>query len=74
MENLFDKWKTKIPKYAEEFRAPLFDSLTKKFGGSEKSKVDLGKHFSNNYELYMYAFFLGLYNNELSPIAEKTKR
>jgi hypothetical protein len=74
MENLFDKWKTKIPKYAEEFRAPLFDSLTKKFGGSEKSKVDLGKHFSNNYELYMYAFFLGLYNNELSPIAEKTKK
>jgi hypothetical protein len=74
MENLFDKWKTKIPKYAEEFREPLFDSLTKKFGGSEKSKVDLGKHFSNNYELYMYAFFLGLYNNELAPIPEKTKK
>jgi hypothetical protein len=74
MENLFDKWKTKIPKYAEEFREPLFDSLTKKFGGSEKSKVDLGKHFSNNYELYMYAFFLGLYNNELEPIPEKTKK
>ena len=74
MENLFDKWKTKIPKYAEEFREPLFDSLTKKFGGSEKSKVDLGKHFSNNYELYMYAFFLGLYNNELAPITEKTKK
>jgi hypothetical protein len=74
MENLFDKWKTKIPKYAEEFREPLFDSFTKKFGGSEKSKVDLGKHFSNNYELYMYAFFLGLYNNELAPIPEKTKK
>jgi hypothetical protein len=74
MENLFDKWKTKIPKYAEEFREPLFDSLTKKFGGSEKSKVDLGKHFSTNYELYMYAFFLGLYNNEFVPIPEKTRK
>lgn len=74
MENLFDKWKTKIPKYSEEFRAPLFDSLSKKFGGSERMKVDLGKHFSNNYELYMYAFFLGLYNDEYLPISEKAKK
>lgn len=74
MENLFDKWKTKIPKYSEEFREPLFDSLTKKFGGSERGKVDLGKHFSNNYELYIYAFFLGLYNDEFIPIPEKSKK
>ena len=74
MNNLFEKWKTKIPKYSEEFRELLFDSLTKKFGGSEKTKVDFGKHFSNNYELYMYAFFLGLYNEEYLPIPEKTKK
>lgn len=73
MDNLFDKWKTKIPKYSVEFQF-LFDSLSKKFGGSEKSKLDLGKHFATNYELYMYSFFLGLYNNELVPIAEKTKK
>lgn len=74
MDNLFDRWKTKIPKYSEEFREPLFDSLSKKFGGSEKSRVDLGKHFSNNYELYMYAFFLGLYNDEFIPIPETSKK
>ena len=74
MENLFDKWKTRIPKYDEEFREPLFDSLSKKFGGSEKMKIDLGKHFSNNYELYMYAFFLGLYNDEFLPIPENAKK
>jgi hypothetical protein len=74
MRSLFDKWKTKIPKYSEEFREPLFDTLSKKFGGSEKMKVNLGKHFSNNYELYTYAFFLGLYNNECTPIPEGTKK
>lgn len=74
MDSLFDKWKTKIPKYDEGFREPLFDSLSKKFGGSEKMKVDLGKHFSNNYELYMYAFFLGLYNEESITIPEKAKK
>jgi hypothetical protein len=70
MENLFDKWKTKIPKYSEEYKEMLFESLSKKFGGSEKIKVDLGKHFSNNYELYIYAYFLGLYNNEFIPIPD----
>ncbi len=74
MDNLFDKWKTKIPRYDEIFREPLFDSLTKKGGGSERTKVDLGKHFSNNYELYMYAFFLGLYNNEFVPFPEGSKK
>ena len=74
MDNLFDKWKTKIPKYNAEFQVILFDALSKKGGGSEKTKVNLGKHFSNNYELYMYAFFLGLYNKEFVPIPEKTKK
>ena len=74
MNNLFDKWKTKIPKYNEEFRETLFDSLTKKFGGSERNKIDLGKHFSNNYELYIYAFFLGLYSDEYLPIPETAKK
>ncbi|MBP7508991.1 MAG: hypothetical protein KA807_14355 [Prolixibacteraceae bacterium] len=74
MGNLFDKWKTQVPKYSEEFRKLLFDPLSKKGGGSEKSKVDLGKHFSNNYELYMYAFFLGLYEDEYIPIPETSKK
>lgn len=39
MQNLFDKWKVKIPKYSEEFRNTLFgNSLTKKFGGSGRIK------------------------------------
>lgn len=74
MDNLFEKWKTQIPKYDQQFSKHLFEPLTKKGGGSERSKVDLGKHFSNNYELYMYAFFLGLYNNEFIPIAEGSKK
>jgi len=74
MDNLFNKWKVQIPKYNEEFRESLFDNLTKKGGGSEQTKVDLGKHFSNNYELYLYAFFLGLYNDEYLPISDSNKK
>jgi hypothetical protein len=73
MDNLFDKWKTKIPKYSEE-HIDLFNSLSQKFGAEGEKKINLGKHFSTNYELYMYAFFLGLYNEEFSPIPEKEKK
>ena len=70
MNNIINNWKSKTPKYNAEFRDSLFEALTRKGGGSEKTKVDLGKHFSNNYELYIYAFFLGLYKNEYVPLTE----
>lgn len=73
MKNLFDKWKTKIPKYSEVHK-DLFTSLSQKFGAEGEKKINLGKHFSTNYELYTYAFFLGLYNNELVPIPEGEKK
>lgn len=73
MENLFDKWKTKIPKYSE-VNKDLFNSLSQKFGAEGEKKINLGKHFSTNYELYMYAFFLGLYNDEFAPIPDSEKK
>lgn len=73
MENLFDKWKTKIPKYSR-VHEDLFASLSQKFGAEGEKKVNLGKHFSTNYELYMYAFFLGLYNDEFDPIPKDEKK
>ncbi|KAB1065607.1 glycoside hydrolase family 15 [Salibacter halophilus] len=74
MENIFDIWSSRIPKYSSEFSDKLFQLMTKKGGGSEKSRVDLGKHFTNNYELYMYAFFLGLYRNENIAIPSGQKK
>lgn len=73
MKNLFDKWKTKIPRYSEVHK-DLFLALSEKGGAEGEKKVNLGKHFSTNYELYMYAFFLGLYNGEFSPIPENERK
>jgi hypothetical protein len=73
MENLFNKWKTKIPKYSE-VHTDLFNSLSQKFGAEGERKVNLGKHFSTNYELYIFAFYLGLYNEEYIPIGDKERR
>jgi hypothetical protein len=73
MDNLFAKWKTRIPKYSEQHK-DLFTSLSQKYGAEGEKKVSLGKHFSTNYELYMYAFFLGLYNDEFIPIPDGEKK
>lgn len=73
MNNLFEKWKTRIPKYSEE-HIDLFNSLSQKYGAEGEKKINLGKHFSTNYELYIYAFFLGLYNNEFVPIPDGVRK
>lgn len=64
MESLFNSWKTKVPNFDAKFKETLFASLSNTGGGSEQAKTKFGKHFANNYELYIYAFFLGLYKNE----------
>ncbi len=73
MKSLFDKWKTRIPKYSVVHKY-LFNSLSQKYGAEGEKKINLGKHFSTNYELYTYAFFLGLYNEELAPIPKGEKK
>ena len=73
MDSLFDKWKTKIAKYSENHNA-LFASFADKGGSEGEKKINLGKHFSTQYELYLYAFFLGLYENEYTPIEKGEKK
>ncbi len=72
MDSLFDLWKEKVPNYGENFK-PLFELVALK-GSLGGNRVGLGKHFDTNYELYTYAFFLGLYKKEFIPIPEKTKK
>jgi len=73
MKSLFDAWKVKIPNYSSNHKE-LFDSLSKKGGAEGDKKLSLGKHFSNNYELYIFAFFLGLSEDELTPIQKDEKK
>ncbi len=62
MDNLFDSWKVKVPSYSSKFKG-LFNSFSHKGGAEGEKKINFGKNFSTNYELYIYAFFLGLYTD-----------
>ncbi|MCG8804140.1 hypothetical protein G1K75_00475 [Tenacibaculum finnmarkense] len=72
MDKLFDEWKKSTPKFDKNLQH-LFDSLSRKFGGAENDREDKGKIFSNNYELYIYAFFLGLYNDKYEELPENAE-
>lgn len=52
----------------------MFDELSQKGGGSTLKQTRFGKHFGNNYEFFIYAFFLGLYSEEFIPIPDGKKR
>ena len=72
MDNLIKEFSQLIPNYDEK-HADLFENLSAKIG-TETKKNNLGKHFTNNYELYIYAFFLGLYSEFHEPIPEGSKK
>ena len=73
MDNLFDEWRTKIPKYSSRFKK-LFESLANKYVAKSERVNSLGKHFEVQYELYTYAFFLGLYSNARTKISVDEKK
>ena len=61
MDSLFDEWRRVIPQYSVRFK-DLFASLANKYTATSEKVSSLGKHFEVQYELYTYAFFLGLYS------------
>lgn len=68
MKSVLNLWTEKVPNYSTNFKDSIFKKLSNFGGGSEDNKIDSGSVFSNGYELYMYAFFLGFYNERYSPL------
>lgn len=73
-DDLFLEWSNRIPKYDSQYKESLFKKITQYGGGTDEGRMNKGKDFENGYELYIYAFFLGLYNNEDRPIPQKSKK
>lgn len=57
---LLNKWAAKVPRYSSSY-ADLFEKYALKGNVTERDVRARGLVFSSYYELYMYAFFLGLY-------------
>ena len=59
MDTIVSALLKKEPQFPSEFEY-LFEKYCRKGGGSEEERLNKAMVFRNYYELYMYAFFLGI--------------
>lgn len=55
--------------YEEQFFAPIIEEICQYGGGSVDGRNAKGKTFNAGYEVFIYAFFLGLYYGERKPLS-----
>jgi hypothetical protein len=74
MKYLKSIWAERVPNYNSRYQ-PIFDKLANRGnegGDNEERAMETGKVFATQYELYIYAFFIGLYSNEQQHSDTKT--
>lgn len=69
---IINKLLIKEPRFAKRYEY-LFERYSRKWGGSEQDRLDRVKVFAKNYELYMYAFYLGLRKHKEIKLASHEK-
>lgn len=75
MESLYEVWLSRIDSYYEEkFFEPVVEALCQYKGGSSDGRVAKGKTFNAGYEVFIYAFFLGLYYGERKPLCGEKRK
>lgn len=71
-DNLYDVWARRTPQFEIQFEE-ISRQFTEYGGGSVESMSSKGKIYGAGYELYIYAFFIGLYSNKRKVLNNETK-
>jgi hypothetical protein len=72
-DNLFDVWARRNPKWESHFEENLLRVYTDYGIGSSELTSSKGKTLGAGYELYIYAFFIGIYENKKRELVGETK-
>jgi hypothetical protein len=72
-ENLFDVWARRNPKWETKFEESLLRIYTDYGVGASELTTAKGKALGAGYELFIYAFFIGLYADRKRELAGETK-
>lgn len=72
-DTLYELWAKRNPQFETHFEEALLRPFTEYGGGSVESMASKGKIFGAGYELYIYAFFVGLYANKRKELTGDTK-
>jgi hypothetical protein len=75
MDSLYDKWAARDPEWEIRYQEPILNVFCDYGKGTNKYNDARGKLFGAGYEMYIIAFFIGLYYDQTKPLVEdKSKR
>lgn len=75
MESLFELWGKRNPEWEKRYQTTIMDVFTDYGKGVNQYQDIRGKIFGAGYEIYIIAFFIGLYYNQTKPLVDdKAKR
>jgi len=72
-EKLYDIWMRRNPEFETHFEESLLREYTDYGIGASEHTSAKGKMLGGGYELYIYAFFLGLYANKKRALSGESK-
>lgn len=73
-KSLYDEWRqSRALKFESIFYAPIVEAFCQWHSSSDSGREEKGRIFNAGYEVFIYAFFVGLYRNERRPLAGQTK-
>jgi hypothetical protein len=70
MEKLYDYWCKRSPRFETRYQESIFNVLTDYSKGVNQYQEARGKIFGAGYEVYILAFFIGLYFNQTKSLIE----
>lgn len=75
MESLFDIWSRRDPEWETRYQESIMDVFCDYGKGRNSLQSARGKYFGAGYEMFIIAFFIGLYFNQTKPLVDdKAKR
>jgi hypothetical protein len=70
MEKLYDLWAKRNPEWERRFEESIFKTFADYGKGNTSLSDSRGKIFGAGYEMYIIAFFIGLYFNQTRKLVE----
>ena len=70
MESLFELWGKRNPEWEKRYQSTIMDVFTDYGKGVNQYQDIRGKIFGAGYEIYIIAFFIGLYYDQTKPLVD----
>lgn len=73
-EKLFDLWANRNPQWEKRYEDSIIRNFCDYGRGATSLREERGKVFGGGYEIFIVAFFIGLYFNQKRPLIGDTQK